>query len=105
MPVFVYQTFEIKQNKFKEALDGLKAIQSYRKKKYNQRLEILTPISGKDHTYGLLSSFEGLAEMELQHKKMFDDEEYKKIISAFLLEHIVQGSSYTQLYRSVHAES
>jgi hypothetical protein len=39
--------------------------------------------------------------MELQNKKMFDDEEYKKLIEEFFIENIVQGSMNTQLYRSM----
>ena len=39
--------------------------------------------------------------MELQNKKMFEDEEYKKMISEFFLENIVQGSIYTQMYRTM----
>jgi hypothetical protein len=39
--------------------------------------------------------------MELQNKKMFDDEEYLKLIGDFFLENIVQGSMNTQLYRSM----
>lgn len=101
MSVFVYQTFEIKQDNFAEALKNVRMIQSYRNEKYDHKVELLAPISGEDHTYALLSTYEGLAEMELQNKKMFEDEEYKKLISEFFLENIVQGSMYTQLYRSM----
>lgn len=101
MTVFVYQTFEVKQDKFKEAIENLRAIQSFRNETYNHKVEILTPISGEDHTYALLSAYEGLAEMELQNKKMFEDEEYLKLIGDFFLQNIVQGSMYTQIYRTI----
>ncbi|AGK53253.1 hypothetical protein [Bacillus sp. 1NLA3E] len=101
MPVFVYQTFEIKQDKFEEALKNLRKLKSYRNETFEHEVEILTPISGHDHSYALLSTYDGLAEMELQNRKMFDDEEYKKIIGEFFLENIVQGSMYTQMYRSL----
>lgn len=104
MSVIVYQTFQIKQDKFGEGIKNLKALRCFRNEKYDHRVEILTPISGADHTYALLSSYEGLAEMELQNKKMFDDEEYKKLIEAFFLENIVQGSMYTQMYRTIPGE-
>lgn len=100
LSVFVYQTFEIKQDKFKEAIDNLKKIKKFRNELYDHTVEILTPISGQDHTYALLTTYEGLAEMELQNKKMFDDEKYTKLIGEFFLENITQGSIHTQIYRS-----
>lgn len=101
MSVYVYQTFEIKQEKFIEAIKNLRMIQSYRNEKYDHKIELLAPISGEDHTYSFLSTYEGLAEMELQNKKMFDDDEYKTLISKFFIENIVQGSMHTQIYRSM----
>ncbi|WP_338453123.1 hypothetical protein R4Z09_15365 [Niallia oryzisoli] len=101
MSVIVYQTFEIKQDKFKEGINNLKEIKKFRNENYDHKVEILTPISGEDHTYALLSTYEGLAEMELQSKKMSNDEEYGKLIGQFFLENIVQGSMYTQIYRSI----
>src|SRR3954449_10471743 len=101
MSVFVYQTFEIKQDKFKEGIENLQEIKKYRNENYNHKVEILTPITGRDHSYALLSTYEGLAEMELQNKKMFEDEEYIELIGEFFLEAIVQGSMYTQLYRTL----
>ena len=101
MSVFVYQTFEIKQDKFKEGVENLQEIKKYRNENYNHKVDILTPISGRDHIYALLSTYEGLAEMELQNKKMFEDEEYKKLIGEFFLEIITQGSMNTQLYRTM----
>lgn len=101
MAVYVYQIFELKQDKFPDALKNLRKIQSYRNEKYDHKIELLAPISGEDHTYAFLSIYEGLAEMELQNKKMFEDEEYKKLIGEFFLENIVQGSMYTQMYRSI----
>ncbi|MFZ7943573.1 hypothetical protein [Neobacillus sp. 19] len=100
MSVYVYQTFVIKQEKFKEGIENLKEIKNFRNENYDHKVEILTPVSGKDHTYALLSTYEGLAEMELQNKKMFDDEEYLKLIGDFFLENIAQDSMYTQIYRS-----
>ncbi|WP_040209649.1 hypothetical protein [Neobacillus jeddahensis] len=102
MSVYVYQTFVIKQDKFKEGIENLKEIKKFRNENYDQHVEILTPISGEDHTYALLSKYEGLAEMELQNKKMFDDEEYVELIGPFFLENIVEGSMYTQIYRSLN---
>lgn len=99
MSVFVYQTFQIKQDKFKEGLDNLQDIKKFRNENYSHNVEILTPITGQDHTYALLSKYEGLAEMEMQNKKMFDDEEYLKLIGEFFLENISQGSMNTQIYR------
>ncbi|PKG22914.1 hypothetical protein [Niallia nealsonii] len=105
MTVFVYQTFIIKQDKFKEAIDNLNEIKMFCKENYGQQIEILTPITGEDHTYAMLSTYEGLAEMELQGKKMFEEEEYQKIIGKFFLENIVQGSMYTKIYRSMKEKS
>ncbi|EKN70688.1 hypothetical protein BABA_04584 [Neobacillus bataviensis LMG 21833] len=101
MSVYVYQTFVIKQEKFKEGIENLKELKKFRNDNYDHKLEILTPISGEDHTYALLSTYEGLAEMELQNKKMFEDEEYLELIGSFFLDNIVQGSMYTQIYRSL----
>lgn len=98
MSVIVYQTFEIKQEKFKETLENLFQMKKYRNEKYNHAVEVLTPITGSDHTYGILSKYEGLAEMELQNKKMFDDEDYLKIVGEFFLEQIRQGSMNTQIF-------
>jgi hypothetical protein len=101
MTVYVYQTFEIKQDKFIDALANLRTILSFRNEKYDHTVELLAPISGEDHTYAFLTAYEGLAEMELQNKKMFEDEEYKELISKFFIEDIVQGSMYTQMYRTM----
>ncbi|WP_458412837.1 hypothetical protein ACNQFZ_18810 [Schinkia sp. CFF1] len=101
MTIYVYQTFEIKQEKFKEGIENLTEIKNYRNEKYDHRVEILTPITGKDFTYALFATYDGLAEMELQNKKMFDDEEYLKLIGVFFLENIIQGSMNTQIYRSM----
>jgi hypothetical protein len=101
MSVYVYQTFELKQDKFGDALKNLRMIQSYRNEQYDHQVELLAPISGEDHSYAFLSIYEGLAEMELQNKKMFEDEEFKTLISEFFIENIVQGSMYTQIYRSM----
>ncbi|MCQ6274886.1 hypothetical protein JMM81_07900 [Bacillus sp. V3B] len=101
MPVFVYQTFEIKQDKFQEGIENLQEMKKYRNENYNHQVDILAPITGRDHSYALLSTYEGLAEMELQNKKMFEDEEYTKLIGEFFLETIVQGSMNTQLYRTM----
>lgn len=99
--IFVYQTFEIKQDKFKEGIENLKELKTFRNENYDQNVEILTPVSGEDHTYALLTKYEGLAEMELQNKKMFEDEEYLTLIGDFFLQNIVQGSMYTQIYRAL----
>jgi hypothetical protein len=104
MTVFVYQTFEIKQDKFQEAMENLKEVQKFRNEHFDQKVEILSPISGRDHTYALLSTYEGLAEMELQDKKMFDDEKYLKLIGDFFLKNIIQGSMQTQIYRTTTAK-
>lgn len=101
MPIFVYQTFVIKQEKFKEGIENLREIKMHRIENYDHTVEILTPVSGHDHTYALLCTYEGLAEMELQNKKMFEDEEYVKLIGEFFLENIEQGSMYTQIFRSI----
>jgi hypothetical protein len=101
MSVIVYQTFVIKQDKFKEGIENLQEIKKFRNENYDHKVEILTPISGEDHTYALLSTYEGLAEMELQSKKMFEDEEYLKLISGFFLENTAEGSMYTQIYRTL----
>lgn len=105
MAVFVYQTFIIKQDKFKEGIENLKEIKKFRNEQYDHTVEILTPISGADHTYALLSTYEGLAEMELQNKKMFDNEEYLKLIGDFFLQNIEQGSMYTQIFRSLNEKT
>ncbi|MDQ0272475.1 hypothetical protein [Cytobacillus purgationiresistens] len=105
MAIYVYQTFEIKQDQFKEALENLHKMADFRHEHFNHKVELLTPISGQDHTYTLLTTYEGLAEMELQNKKMFDDEEYQKMISSFFLEQIVQGSMHTQLFRAMASSS
>lgn len=102
MSVFVYQTFVIRQDKFKEGIENLKEIKKFRNENYDHKVDLLAPISGDDHTYSLLSMYEGLAEMELQNKKMFDDEEYIKLIGEFFLENIAEGSMYTQIYRTIN---
>jgi len=104
MTVFVYQTFEIKQDKFKEAIDNLREIQKFRNEHFDQKVEILSPVSGQDHTYALLSTYDGLAEMELQDKKMFDDEKYLKLIGDFFFKNITQGSIHTQIYRTTNGK-
>lgn len=101
MSVIVIQKFELKQENFPDGIKNLRLIQNFRNEQYDHRIELLSPISGEDHTYALISTYEGLAEMELQNKKMFEDEEYKKLIGEFFLENIVQGSMYTQLYRTM----
>lgn len=101
MSVFVYQTFVIKQDKFKEAIDNLREIKKFRNENYNHHVEILTPISGEDHTYALLSTYDGLGEMELENKRLFDDEEYIELIGPFFLENISEASMYTQIYRGL----
>ncbi|WP_053363000.1 hypothetical protein [Bacillus sp. FJAT-27251] len=102
MTIYVYQTFEIKQDSFKEALENLGKLQKFRNEQYDHTVEILSPVSGQDHTYALLSAYDGLAEMEFQDKKMFDDEEYIKLIGDFFLKDIVQGSMRTQILRSIN---
>ncbi|WP_042463949.1 hypothetical protein [Neobacillus dielmonensis] len=101
MSVIIYQTFVIKQEKFKEGIDNLREIKKFRVENYNHSVEILTPISGADHTYALLATYEGLAEMELQNKKMFEDDEYLELIGPFFLEHVAEGSLHTQIYRTL----
>jgi hypothetical protein len=101
MSVFVYQTFIIKQENFKEAIDNLREIKKFRNENYNHHVEILTPISGEDHTYALLSTYDGLGEMELENKRLFDDDEYLELIGPFFLENIKEGSMYTQIYRGL----
>ncbi|WP_043930685.1 hypothetical protein [Bacillus sp. EB01] len=101
MTVYVYQTFEIKQEKFTEAFKTLEEIVNYRNEHYSHHIELLSPITGPDYEYVLLSKYEGLAEMELQNKKMFDDEEYKKLFSPFFLEDVAQGTMATFMYRTV----
>ncbi len=105
MPIYVYQTFVLKQEKFKEGIENLREIKKFRNDNYSHHVEILTPVSGEDHKYALLTTYEGLAEMELQSKKMFDDEDYLKLIGDFFLENIVQGSMYTQIYRSINEKN
>jgi hypothetical protein len=101
MSVFVYQTFIIKQDKFKEGIDNLRELKKFRNENYSHHVEILTPVSGDDHTYALLSTYDGLAEMELQSKKLFEDEEYLELIGPFFLDHIAEGSMHTQILRSL----
>lgn len=101
MSVIVYQTFEVRQDKFKEGIENLRDIKKFRNENYDHKVEILTPISGEDHRYSLLSTYEGLAEMELQNKKMFDDEDYLKLIGDFFLQNIIQGSMNTQIFRTL----
>lgn len=102
MSVIVYHTFELKQDKFKESIENLQEIKKYRNENYNHKVDILTPITGNDHTYAMIATYEGLAEMELQNKKMFDDDDYLKLIGQFFLENIVQGSMHTQLFRTMN---
>lgn len=102
MTIFIYQTFIMKQEKFKEGIENLRAIKKFRNENYDHHVDILTPVSGEDHTYALLTTYEGLAEMELQSKKMFDNEEYLKLIEDFFLKNIVEGSMYTKIYRSIN---
>lgn len=101
MTVYVYQTFEIKQEKFKEGLENLSEIKNYRNENYDHKVDILTPITGNDFKYALIATYDGLAEMELQNKKMFNDEDYLKLIGDMFLENIVQGSMTTQIYRTM----
>lgn len=99
MSIYVYQSFQLKQENFQEGIQNLANIKSFRNENYSHEIEVLSPISGKDHTYCLIAKYEGLAEMELQNKKMFEDEKYKKMISDFFIEHTVQNSIETQLLR------
>ncbi|WP_053366734.1 hypothetical protein [Bacillus sp. FJAT-27245] len=101
MTVYVYQTFEIRQEKFMEAFANLEKIVSYRNDHYSHKVELLSPIAGPDYSYVLLSEYEGLGEMELQNRKMFDDDGYKEIFTPFFLEYVVQGSMTTAMYRTV----
>ncbi|HEY4551672.1 MAG TPA: hypothetical protein VIG80_00625 [Bacillaceae bacterium] len=101
MAVIVYQTFDVRQDKFNECMESLDKIKKHRNENYGHKVEILTPITGQDHTYAILATYEGLGEMELQNKKMFDDEDYVEMIREFFLEHIVQGSMVTQFYRTM----
>ncbi|RHW42162.1 hypothetical protein D1B31_05875 [Neobacillus notoginsengisoli] len=105
MTVYVYQTFDIKQEKFVEAFKSLEKIVQYRNENYSHHIKLLSPIVGPDYTYVLLSEYEGLAEMEIQNKKMFDDEEYKEIFTPFFLEMMVQGSMSTSMFRKVKRNS
>jgi hypothetical protein len=105
MAVFVRQTFEIKQDKFKEGLENLQEVKKYRNENYNHTVEILAPVSGEGHRYDILSKFEDLAEMELQYKKMAEDDEYNELIDEFTLEIIKQGSMKTQLLRTMSNKS
>jgi hypothetical protein len=91
----------IKQDKFKEGIENLKELKKFRNDNYDHKVEVLTPVSGNDHSYALLSTYDGLAEMELQNRKMFEDEEYIKLIGSFFLENIAEGSMNTQIYRSL----
>ncbi|MFP3917339.1 hypothetical protein U5N28_05945 [Lysinibacillus telephonicus] len=102
MTVYVYQTFEIKQEKFKEAIENLQEIKKYRNEQYSHTIEVLIPITGHDYTYAILATYEGLAEMEIQNRRMYDDDEYLKLIGDFFLEHVVQGTLYTQIYRGIN---
>lgn len=101
MTVFVLQTFLLKQDQFKEAMENLNEIKNFRNEEYNQEIEILTPVSGEEHKYAFLVKYEGLAEMELQNKKMLEDAAYVKLIEDFFLKNIAQGSMYTQIYRNL----
>lgn len=105
MTVLVYQTFQLKQDKFKEGIENIKKLKEYRNENFNHTVDILTPITGHDHSFGLLATYEGLAEMELQNKKMFDDEDYLELIGEFFIENIVQGSMNTQLFRKMKAKN
>ena len=102
MTVLVYQTFQLKQEKFKEGIENIKKLKKYRNDNFNHTVEILTPITGNDHNFGLLATYEGLGEMELQNKKMFNDEEYLQLIGEFFIENIVQGSMNTQILRTMN---
>lgn len=101
MTVYVHQTFEIKQDKFNEGIENIQQIKKYRNENYNHKVDILVPITGPDHTYSLISTYDGLAEMEIQNKRMYDDEEYLALIGDLFLEQIVQGSINIQIYRSM----
>lgn len=102
MPLYVYQTFEIKQEKFKEAVENLQKLKKNRNENYHHIVDILLPIVGEDYTYALLATYDGLAEMELQNKKMYDDDKYLELVGSFFLENVVQGSMKTMIYRSMN---
>lgn len=102
MPVYVYQTFEIKQEKFKEALENLQEIKKYRNDQYDHSVEVLIPITGQDYNYSILATYENLAEMEIQNRKMYDDDEYLKLVGDLFLDHVVQGTMHTQIYRGIN---
>ncbi|MEL3962316.1 hypothetical protein [Lysinibacillus endophyticus] len=104
MAVYVYQTFEIKQEKFKDAIENLQELKKYRNDNYDHTVEVLLPITGHDYTYALLATYEGMAEMEIQNRKMYDDDEYLKLVGDFFLEHVVQGTMYTQMYRGINKQ-
>ncbi|SOC16651.1 hypothetical protein SAMN05880501_10955 [Ureibacillus xyleni] len=104
MTVYIYQTFEIKQDKFKEAIENLQEIKKYRNEQYDHTVEVLIPISGHDYKYAILATYEGMAEMEIQNRKMYDDDEYLKLVGDFFLEQVVQGTMYTQMYRSINKQ-
>lgn len=101
MVVYVYQKFSLKQEKFKEGLENLRELKKFITENYTSKVEILTPISGNDYTYALLTVYEGLAEMELQSKKMNEEEDYQKLIEEFFLQNIQQGSMHTQIFRAM----
>ncbi|WP_428908215.1 hypothetical protein [Niallia sp. Krafla_26] len=105
MTVVVYQTFQIKQENFKEGIENIKKLKEYRNENFNHKVEILTPITGHDHNFSLMATYDGLAEMELQNKKMFNDEDYLEIIGEFFIENIVQGSMDTQIFRTMDDKS
>ena len=102
MTVYVYQTFEIKQEKFKEAIENLQEIKKFRNEQYDHTVEVLIPITGQDYSYALLATYESLAEMELQDRKMFDDDNYLKLVGDFFLEHVDQGTMNTQISRCIN---
>ncbi|MBD8025584.1 hypothetical protein H9636_02830 [Ureibacillus sp. Re31] len=102
MPVYVYQTFEINQGKFKDAIKNLQNIKKYRNEHYDHTVEVFIPITGQDYKYALLATYEGLGEMEIQNRKMYDDDDYLKLVGDFFLEHVVQGTMYTQIFRGMN---
>ncbi len=102
MPVYVYQIFEIKQEKFKEAIENLQDIKKYRNDQYDHTVEILVPISGHDYSYAIFATYEALADMEIQNRKMYDDDDYLKLLGNLFLDHVVQGSMQTQIYRGIN---
>lgn len=102
MPVYVYQTFEINQGKFKDAIENLQNVKKYRNEHYDHTVEVFIPITGQDYKYALLATYEGLGEMEIQNRKMYDDDDYLKLIGDFFLEHVVQGTMYTQIFRGMN---